>query len=71
MLIMLTRANSTVWLGLTDTRKTPLEMYGEGFISSLNCGPHANVGNRLEKFNVFTFVIAKNSYENTMPVEVC
>lgn len=58
MLILLAKANSTEWLSLVLS-------------NNLHCGPHANVGSRLEKTNVFTFVIEKNFYEDTMPVEVC
>lgn len=46
MLILLAKANSTEWLSLVLS-------------NNLHCGPHANVGRRLETFNVFTFVIEK------------
>lgn len=58
MLILLAKANSTEWLSLVLS-------------NNLHCDPHSNVGSSLEKFNVFTFVIKKNFYEHTMPVEVC
>lgn len=44
------KANATEWLSLVLS-------------NNLHCDPHANVGNRRERFNVFTFVIEKNFYE--------